>query len=133
MAQLCAGLPQRLMDEFIAPLCISALNTVPQEASGQVFLTVLHDSLFAGSGGLHLLLPRQPLGALLPEPALDWLRERGHHIRLGQRVQLLANDGRAWCVDGEAFDAAGVTWGPYQTLHEAVTHDARLFTAVIVD
>ena len=105
VAQLCAGLPQRLMDEFIAPLCISALNTVPQEASGQVFLTVLHDSLFAGSGGSHLLLPRQPLGTLLPEPALDWLRERGHHIRLGQRVQLLAKDGRAWCVDGEAFDA----------------------------
>ena len=28
-----------------------------------------------------------------------------------------------------AFDAAGVCWGPYQTLREAVTGDARLFTA----
>lgn len=28
-----------------------------------------------------------------------------------------------------AFDAGGVTWGEYQTLHEAVTTDARLFTA----
>lgn len=28
-----------------------------------------------------------------------------------------------------AFDAGGVTWGEYQTLHEAVTHDPRLFTA----
>jgi 2-methylfumaryl-CoA isomerase len=26
------------------------------------------------------------------------------------------------------FDAGGVTWGRYQTLHEAVTTDARLFT-----
>jgi len=105
VAQLCAGLPQRLMDEFIAPLCVSALNTLPEEASGQVFLTVLHDSLFAGRGGSHLLLPRVPLGALLPEPALDWLRQRGHAVRLGQRVQALAHDGAAWQVDGEAFDA----------------------------
>jgi 2-methylfumaryl-CoA isomerase len=29
---------------------------------------------------------------------------------------------------GPAFDAAGVTWGRYQTVHEAVTGDARLFT-----
>lgn len=28
-----------------------------------------------------------------------------------------------------AFDAGGVTWGQYQTLHQAVTDDARLFTA----
>lgn len=28
-----------------------------------------------------------------------------------------------------AFDAGGVTWGEYQTLHQAVTTDARLFTA----
>jgi 2-methylfumaryl-CoA isomerase len=28
-----------------------------------------------------------------------------------------------------AFDTGGVTWGEYQTLHQAVTGDARLFTA----
>jgi 2-methylfumaryl-CoA isomerase len=28
-----------------------------------------------------------------------------------------------------AFDAGGVTWGEYQTLHQAVTGDPRLFTA----
>ncbi len=30
---------------------------------------------------------------------------------------------------GPMLDAAGVTWGPYQTLAQAVLHDARLFTA----
>jgi len=30
---------------------------------------------------------------------------------------------------GPKLDAAGVTWGPYQTLAQAVQHDARLFTA----
>jgi 2-methylfumaryl-CoA isomerase len=29
---------------------------------------------------------------------------------------------------GPAFDAEGVTWAPYQGLHQAVTEDARLFT-----
>ena len=105
VAELCAGLPARLVDEFIAPLCISALNTPPDCASGQVFLTVLRDSLFAGRGGSHLLLPRLPLGALLPEPAMDWLRQRGHAVQLGQRVQALAHDGRHWRVDAQPFDA----------------------------
>ena len=29
---------------------------------------------------------------------------------------------------GPAFDADGVTWGPYQSLHQAATTDKRLFT-----
>ena len=105
VAQLCHGLPERLMQEFIAPLCVSALNTPPEQASGQVFLTVLHDSLLGGRGGSNLLLPRLPLGALLPEPTLRWLQARGHAVRLGQRVQALARVGSRWLVDGEAFDA----------------------------
>ena len=105
VADLCAALPARLMNEFIAPLCVSALNTPPGCASGQVFLTVLRDSLFAGRGGSHLLLPRLPLGDLLPEPAAQWLMQHGHAVRCGDRVQALAHDGRHWRVDGERFDA----------------------------
>jgi len=105
VARLCAGLPRRLADEFIAPLCVSALNTPPETASGQVFLTVLRDSLFAGRGGSHLLLPRVPLGALLPEPALHWLARHGHAVRLGSRVRRLAMHEGRWQVDDEPFDA----------------------------
>lgn len=105
VADLCAALPTRLIDEFIAPLCISALNTPPDGASGQVFLTVLHDSLFAGRGGSHLLLPRLPLGDLLPSPGAEHLRRHGHAVRLGERVQALRRVGGAWHVDGEHFDA----------------------------
>lgn len=36
---------------------------------------------------------------------------------------------RALAELGPALDAAGVTWGPYQTLGQAVQGDARLFTA----
>jgi len=47
VAELCQGIHSAVVEDLIAPLCISALNTPPQLASGQVFLTVLHDSLFA--------------------------------------------------------------------------------------
>ncbi|HCL86915.1 MAG TPA: desaturase [Comamonadaceae bacterium] len=107
VADLCIGLPQRLVQEFIDPLCVSALNTPAQQACGQTFLRVVRDSLFAGRGGSHLLLPRTDLGALLPEPAAAWLRARGHAVHTGRRVQALQRDasGPGWWVDGEPFDA----------------------------
>lgn len=105
VADVCAGLPQRLVDEFIAPLCVSALNTPVGQSCGQVFLRVLRDALFAGRGGSHLLLPRTDLGALFPEPAARWLQERGHAVHPGHRVQRLEQDADGWRVDGRAFDA----------------------------
>ena len=107
VASLCAALPQRLIDGFIDPLCVAALNTPAQQASGQVFLRVLQDSLFSGRGGSHLLLPRVDLGTLFPEAAVRWLQARGAIVRCGQRVQSLGapSPGARWQVDGIAFDA----------------------------
>ncbi|WP_200843932.1 hydroxysqualene dehydroxylase HpnE [Pantoea sp. 18069] len=105
VADLCASLPQKLMDEFIAPLCVSALNTPPEISSGAVFLRVLRDALFSGRGGSHFLLPTCDLGQLFPQAAADWLQARGHALRLGARVEALQAEGHAWRVDGERFDA----------------------------
>lgn len=102
VADVCAGLPARLMDEFIEPLCVSALNLPSGQASGAVFLRVLQDALFAGSGGSHFLVPRAPLGALLPEPAAHWLRQRGHHVHCASRVQELAPLGPQWRLRSSA-------------------------------
>ena len=105
VAQLCAHLPQRLVQEFIEPLCLSALNTPAHEASGQVFLRVLHDSLFSGRGGSHLLLPRTDLGQVFAAPAAQWLQAHGAVLHTGRRIQQLAAQGSGWSVDGQAFDA----------------------------
>ena len=105
VAQLCAHLPQRLVQEFIEPLCLSALNTPAHEASGQVFLRVLHDSLFSGRGGSHLLLPRTDLGQVFAAPAAQWLQAHGAVLHTGRRIQQLAAQGSGWRVDGQAFDA----------------------------
>ena len=89
VAELCASLTPRLLAEFIDPLCVSALNTPAHQASGQVFLRVLQDSLFSGRGGSNLLLPRADLGSVFPEAAARWLQAHGAVVRTGQRAQRL--------------------------------------------
>lgn len=107
VAELCSALPQRLLDEFIDPLCVAALNTPAIQASGQVFLRVLHDSVFSGQGGSNLLLPRVNLGEVFPEAAARWLRGQGSIVRTGVRARTLnamPQSGR-WLINGTPFDA----------------------------
>ena len=85
---LCAGLPPRLRQEFIEPLCVSALNTPMAEASAQVFLRVLRDALFAERGGSNLLLPRVDLSALFPQAAARWIEEAARARDRAEQVQL---------------------------------------------
>ena len=117
VADLCAGLPTRVLQEFIEPLCVSALNTPTATASAQVFLRVLQDALLgpvdahAKSWGLpsHLLIPRTDLGHLFPERAAQALAQAGVTLRSGERAQLTcATAGSTppgWQVQGEHFDA----------------------------
>ena len=102
------------MAALIEPLCVSALNTPPDRASGQVFLRVMRDALFSQSGGSNLLLPRLDLSALLPDAALAWLVARGASVRLGVRVQTLAPEGSGWQLDGESFDRVVLACPPFE-------------------
>jgi len=113
VATLCAGLTPRVMQELIEPLCVSALNTPVDQSSGEVFLRVLHDALFSGSGGADLLLPRVDLGALFPDAALTWLARHGATLRIGLRVHAIWPEGSAWRVDGERFDHVVLACAPW--------------------
>lgn len=104
VAEICGGLRPAVRELLIDPLCVAALNTPADQASGQVFLRVLADALFGGAGSADLLLPRRPLGELLPVPARSWLDERGARVILGRRVLALQPGTPAWLVDGERFD-----------------------------
>ncbi|PUA96138.1 squalene-associated FAD-dependent desaturase [Acidovorax sp. 107] len=127
VADLCATLTPRLMAEFIDPLCVSALNTPAREASGQVFLRVLQDSLFSGRGGSNLLLPRTDLGALFPEAAARWLLQQGGQVVTGQRIQRLVPlpSGR-WQLAGAAHGAEEVDAFDHITLACPSWEAARL-------
>lgn len=102
VADVCRDLPRRTMQDLIEPLCVSALNLPPAQASGQVFLRVLRDALFGqGHGALrpaHLLLPRHDLGMLMPAKAVDWLRARGVDARTGARAMALRRGEAGWAV-----------------------------------
>ena len=92
VARLCQGISPRVMADMIDPLVVSALNTPTGRASGQVFLRILRDSLFANSDagpGSNLLLPKADLGRLFPTAAWDWLRTQGADLHTGVRLQSL--------------------------------------------
>jgi len=107
---LCRGLPASVMQALIEPLCVAALNTPADQASAQVLLTVLKDALFGPRGSADLLLPTAPLQALLPDPALAWLQQRGTEWRPGARVQQLHRLAEGWQVrtDEGQDDVQGV-------------------------
>ncbi len=107
VADLCRKLSPTIQTTLIDPLCVSALNTPAERACGQVFLTVLRDSLFGGHGSSNLLLPTRDLSSLFPAAAAQWLVDRGGELRTGVRVTGLQY-GNTWQVNGEAFDA--VIW-----------------------
>lgn len=113
VADLCTGLTPRVMQELIEPLCVSALNTPVAQSSGEVFLRVLKDALFNGSGGADLLLPRADLGALLPDAAIRWLAQHGAVTRIGARVRAIAPGGAQWRVDDEVFDQVVLACAPW--------------------
>ena len=105
VADLCRRLPDSIRRDLVEPLCVAALNTPAESASGSVFLRVLGDALASGRGAADLLLPRLGLSELLPRPALVSLAASGASIRLAQRVESIVVDGASWRVDSERFDA----------------------------
>lgn len=85
-----------------APLCLSALNTPPDEASAQVFLNVLRDSLAASREACDLLLPRTDLSALFPEPAEHYVRSRGGEVLRGAPIRTIAWTPYGFHLEGDA-------------------------------
>jgi squalene-associated FAD-dependent desaturase len=124
VADLTVALPAIVRRELIEPLCVAALNTPLDLASGTVFLRVLHDALTSGPGASDLLLPRLGLGSLLPRPALDWLAAKGATVHLASRVDRIDAAGGAWLVDGVAFDAVLVAASANEAARLLAAHDA---------
>ena len=105
VAELCHQISPRVRAALLDPLCLSALNTPVQQASAEVFLRVLQDTLGPERGSSNLLLPRVDLSTLFPLAAQRWLQQRGCETRLGQRIDVLVQSGRHWLVQGQPFDA----------------------------
>lgn len=101
VSDLCVSLPVRLMREWIEPLCVSALNLPPAQASGQLFLNALADTVFSDQRQWRGLIPRVPLDEVFPVAAAAWLSDRGHTVCLGQRASTIARTAEGWRVNDE--------------------------------
>lgn len=69
------------------PLCIAALNTAPEQASAQVFLNVLRDSLGAKRAASDMLIPRVDLSDLMPNAAAQFIQAHNGTVHTGCTVQ----------------------------------------------
>jgi squalene-associated FAD-dependent desaturase len=67
----------RLMWE---PICIAALNTPANQASAQILLNVLRDSLNGTFSASEMWLPRIDFSALFPNRAADFVRKHGGQV-----------------------------------------------------
>lgn len=111
VAELLADQPSRLKELLWHPLCLATLNTLPTQASAQVFLRVLRDSFAHHRRDSDLMIPRLDLGRAFPEPALDFIERHGGQVRLCSRVTALeVKDGRIAAVrlGSERLSAAQV-------------------------
>lgn len=89
------------------PLCVSALNTPPTDASALAFLAVLRDTLCGAPDASDLVLPRVDLSRLFPEPAARFVEKNGGTVKCGVTVRDLA-------ALRKEFSAVIVAVGPHQ-------------------
>lgn len=108
----------RLIQLMWRPLCIAALNTPPEQASAQVFLAVLRDSLGAKRAASDMLIPRSDLTALLPQQAAAFVVKKNGSVGLGKTVKSISREGKRWSIatqsDSYHFDAVVVATPVWQ-------------------
>jgi len=103
-ARLFADQPAALVDRIWEPLCLAALNVRLVEASAQIFLNVLRDSVGANAAASDLLLVRTDLSALFPEAAVSMIQRLGGSVRLRTDVDVLERASHAgWRVVARDF------------------------------
>jgi squalene-associated FAD-dependent desaturase len=113
---VCVGLSTRIWQDLIDPLCVSALNTPADQASGTVFLRVLKDAILGPPGSSDLLLPRIDLGEIFPHAAVRWLESKGTTCKPGTRIEKLTlheDDAKVWQINGLSFDHLIIATPPW--------------------
>ena len=85
--------PQRLIELFWEPLALAALNQSIDQAAARYFAEILQ-RMFADPIAAALVLPAVPLDDLYAEPARDWLRQRGHEVRVNAPARVEVDGGR---------------------------------------
>jgi len=102
---------QRLVSAMWRPLCLTALNTPIEEASANLFMQTLRETFTVNRDDSDYLLPRQDLGSVFPDPAVDYIERKGGHVRLAAKVSKIYFQDHQLVgvsVDNERIDAKHV-------------------------
>jgi len=96
---LFAAAPHDVVRRLWRPLCLAALNVELGDASGQILLNVLRDSLAGDSPSADLLIPRVDLTRAFVAAALERLISSGTELHLRSPVHGLARSEGRWRID----------------------------------
>ena len=84
-----------LYQRLVQPLLLAALNVDPPEGSAGLAGAIVRETLLAGGQACRPLIAREGLSAVLIEPAVKFLTERGHTVQLGHELrEFTSSDGR---------------------------------------
>ncbi|MDQ7969226.1 MAG: hydroxysqualene dehydroxylase HpnE [Oxalicibacterium faecigallinarum] len=109
---------ERLIRLLWRPLCIAALNTPIEQASAQVFLNVLRDSLGAKKRtASDMLLPRIDLSSLYPERAAAYVQNLGSKVTIGCSIKNILKTDDGWALqksigETQTFDGIVLATSP---------------------
>jgi len=76
-----------LYRRLVHPLLLAALNVDPPDGSAGLAGAIVRETLLAGGQACRPLIAREGLSAVLVDPALTLLRERGADIRFGHELR----------------------------------------------
>jgi squalene-associated FAD-dependent desaturase len=76
-----------LYQRLVQPLLLAALNVDPPEGSAGLAGAVVRETLLAGGQACRPLIAREGLSAVLVEPAIKLLQEKGASIRFGHELR----------------------------------------------
>lgn len=111
---LLARQPERVCRWLWHPLCLAALNTLPEEASAQVFVNVLRDSLAANRTDCDLMLPARDLSSLFADPAAEYVAAHGGNLHRRTRIRRINRVDGVYHLDGHgSFRAVILAVAPY--------------------
>ena len=108
---------ENLVNSFWQPLCLAALNTPIAEASTQVLLYILRDSIGKQRTHSDLLLPKVDLSAAFPNAAAQFIQHHHGQVKTRTRIQSIHRHGLQWQVDDNLFDQVIIAVAPYQLAH----------------
>jgi squalene-associated FAD-dependent desaturase len=77
----------RLYRRLVEPLLLAALNVDPPEGSAGLAGAVVRETLLAGGTACRPLIAREGLSAVLVEPAIKLLQDRGAGIQFGHELR----------------------------------------------